>query len=683
MEKLKQFFQKTMDKLKSIYTGEHNILAAAITITGITALSVIGIIIIKVTTSDTDATASTTPAVIKESSTTEEMTTVIETTTAETTTQEVTTEAETTTEEPTTEAPTQPPVKETVPETIPIEEISTVAQKEAEKFDAQEEARRQMAAEEPTEAPTTAPNNNASQTNTQKPVEKPTEPPKVSENAKLVTGIDISHWQTDRGKIDWNKVKNDNIDYVIIKAAGRSIGSSGSLYEDTAFRENIEGALSAGIPVGVYFFSQAVNEQEAREEASLILALIKDYKITYPVVFDWETSNGYRTYSAGLSKEKMNSIASTFCDMVKAAGYTPMVYGNGWDLVNRYNFDELGAKYKIWLARYPACYGGTVRYKVGDALPSGKNIPSTYQMWQYCSDGIVDGITGNVDVNVSFFSYSGTEVPTTAIRLDIANSSLTTNLGTAIDLMDGVTGYNTAGLENKDAISVTVTNSAGETVSQEAAFGTAGTYTVTYRLRDFTGASKSAAASLIVRGTPTLTLTTDTIKIKYNDTINFVSSFKNGGYKNYILSAQDFEGNDISQNVSVALDNGLEQILSSGNVISGSYAATFNADDEKGMKHSVSLKIIIEEQETTTPAETSATEAADKNETTATPETSYMNETTDTTETSYINETTAMSETSYINETATETSAYMSETTAMSEISYMNGIADIQLYIMN
>lgn len=625
MEKFKQFFLKIKDKLIAIYAGEHNILAAVITITGIIALSVTGIIIIKVTTSDTDATASTTPAVITETTSTEEITTEAGTTTeAETT--EPATEAETTTEEPATEAPTEPPTEaKTVPETIPIEEISTVAQKEAEKFDAQEEARKEMAAEKDTEAPTTAPVKNPS---AQSP-EKPTEPPKVSETAKVVTGIDVSHWQSDRGKIDWNKVKNDGIDYVIIKAAGRSIGSDGSLYEDSAYRENIEGALAAGIPVGVYFFSQAITEQEAREEASLILALIKDYKITFPVVFDWETSKGYRTYSSGLSREKMNSIASTFCDMVQAAGYTPMVYGNGEDFTCRYNFDSLCAKYKIWLARYPAPYGGTVRYKVGDPLPSGRNIPSTYQMWQYCSDGAVAGINGNVDVNVSFFSYSGTEVPTTAIRLELSQDSLTTNLGTAIDLMDGVTGFNTAGLEDKASISVIVTNSAGEVVSEDTTFNTPGAYTVTYRLRDFTGASKSADVTLTVRDIPALTLTADTINLSYNDGSDFIASFSNETLMTYIGSATDFEGNDISSDVKILPDNELEQMIVSGIVKAGTYTIAFTADDGKGLTASVSLTIIIAEEETTAPPETTTpAESSVPVETTTAPESPAPAETT-------------------------------------------------------
>ena len=611
MENLKKIFQKTKDKLSTIYTGEHNVLAVLITITGIVALSVTGIIIIKITTSDTDATASTTPAVVRESTTTEEITAEAKTT-QEITTEETTTEQETTTEEPTTEAPTEPPTTtQKVPETIPLEEISTVAQKEAE--EPQEEARKQMAAEKETPEPTTkAPDKKPSEQTTQKPVE----PPKVSETAKIVTGIDISHWQTDRGKIDWNKVKNDGIEYVIIKAAGRSIGNDGSLYEDSAFRENIEGALSAGIPVGVYFFSQALSEQEAREEASLILGLIKDYKITFPVVFDWETSSGYRTYTAGLSKAKMNSIASTFCDMVQAAGYTPMIYGNGDDLTGRYNFDSLCAKYKIWLARWPAKYGGTVRYKVGEALPSGRNIPSTYQMWQYCSDGAVNGIVGNVDVNVSFFSYSGTEVPTTAIRLELANSSFTTNCGTAVNLMEGVTGFNTAGLEDKDSISITLTNGTGEAVSQDTAFNTPGTYTITYKLRDFTGAGKTANATLTVRDIPKLTLTTDTIAVKYNDAYDFIASVKNDIFKDYIISAEDFEGNDISSAVTITPDDELLQLVNSDTVKAGTYTADFTADDGKGLTVTVSLTIIIEDEETTAPPETAA-----PSETTVTSET--------------------------------------------------------------
>lgn len=639
-------------KILAIYTGEHSVLAAVITITGLVALSTAGIIIIKTTTSGSDVTASTTPAQTSETaSTLKETTSKAETTAEETTTEEITTE-EPTTEEPTTEAPTEPPTTKKVPETIPIEEISTVAQKEAEKFDAQEEARKELAKEPVTEKPTPKPTETAT--------EKPTEPPKVSETAKIVTGIDISHWQSDRGKINWTQVKNDGIDYVIIKAAGRSISSSGSLYEDTAFKENIEGALTAGIPVGVYFFSQALTEQEAREEASLILGLIKDYKITYPVVFDWETSSGYRTYTAGLSKAKMNSIASTFCDMVKAAGYTPMVYGNGWDLTCRYDFDSLAAKYKIWLARYPVNYGGRIRYKVGDALPSGNYIPSTYQMWQYCSDGAVNGINGNVDVNVSFFSYSGTEVPTSAIKIDIPNNTITTNAGTAVNLMEGVTGFNTAGLEITDSITVTVNNSAGEAVTQEIAFNSSGTYTVSYSLRDFTGATKTVTATLIVRDAPVITLTTDTLIVKSSDAPAFIAHINDDTLKEYILSATDFEGNDISSNVTVVCDNALEQMLQSGKADLGTYTITFSVDDGTGLSTSCVLTVTITDKETSTSETASSSETTTWQETTSSPENSAP-------ETTSPAETTTPVETTFLSESTTpaETTSHSENTTPL------------------
>ena len=635
MEKIKNFFSLIRKKILAIYTGEHSVLAAVITITGLIALSVAGIIIIKTTTSGADVTASTTPAQTSETTSVKETTSKAETTAEETTTEEMTTE-EPTTEEPTTEAPTEPPTTKKVPETIPIEEISTVAQKEAEKFDAQEEARKELAKEPVTEPPTSKPSEAAT--------EKPTEPPKVSETAKVVTGIDISHWQSDRGKIDWTKVKNDGIDYVIIKAAGRSISSGGSLYEDTAFKENIEGALAAGIPVGVYFFSQALTEQEAREEASLILGLIKNYKITYPVVFDWETASGYRTYSAGLSKEKMNSIASTFCDMVKAAGYTPMVYGNGWDLTNRYNFDSLAAKYKIWLARYPVNYGGRIRYKVGDALPSGNNIPSTYQMWQYCSDGAVNGIIGNVDVNVSFFSYSGTEVPVSAIKIDIPNSTITTNAGTAVNLMEGVTGFNTAGLEATNSIIVTVNNSTGEAVTQDIAFNSPGIYTVSYSLSDFTGATKTVTASLMVKDTPVITLTTDTLTVEYNNASEFIASIKDDTLKANVLSATDFKGNDISSNVVTVCDNALEQMIQSEEISSGTYTITFSVDDGTGVSISCVLTVIIAEQETDTSETASPSETTTQHETTTGSETSVPAEISSPAESTTSEETTSPAE---------------------------------------
>ena len=164
---------------------------------------------------------------------------------------------------------------------------------------------------------------------------------------ETVNGIDVSHWQNDAGGIDWGAVADAGYKFAMIKVAGRSIGDDGNLYEDNYFRYNIEQATANGIKVGVYFFSQALSVQEAYEEASYTLNLIKDYNITYPVAFDWETSSGYRTCDR-LNKDELTSICEAFCDTVKSHGYQPMIYMSKNDWVNKVHTNKLTSKYNVW-----------------------------------------------------------------------------------------------------------------------------------------------------------------------------------------------------------------------------------------------------------------------------------------------------------------------------------------------
>ena len=195
-----------------------------------------------------------------------------------------------------------------------------------------------------------------------------------------VKGIDVSAWQ---GDIDWGKVKGDGIAFVIIRAGYRG-SSEGALNTDKKFHDYIKGATAAGIPVGVYFYSEAVNTSEAKDEANYCLNLIKGYNVSLPVAIDFEPgTNGGRQSKAGLSKDAATSICMTFCDTVKSAGYNAMVYANKSDLTNRLNAGTIAAKYDIWLAQYNSqvTYGGA------------------YTFWQYSSKGSVSGISGNVDMD--------------------------------------------------------------------------------------------------------------------------------------------------------------------------------------------------------------------------------------------------------------------------------------------
>lgn len=218
---------------------------------------------------------------------------------------------------------------------------------------------------------------------------------------ETVNGIDVSHWQNDAGGIDWGAVADAGYKFAMIKVAGRSIGDDGNLYEDNYFRYNIEQATANGIKVGVYFFSQALSVQEAYEEASYTLNLIKDYNITYPVAFDWETSSGYRTCDR-LNKDELTSICEAFCDTVKSHGYQPMIYMSKNDWVNKVHTNKLTSKYNVWLAWYFYKYYNSPSnrlYEDGDEVP---DLDFGYNIWQYTSTANIPGINGACDMNVAF-----------------------------------------------------------------------------------------------------------------------------------------------------------------------------------------------------------------------------------------------------------------------------------------
>lgn len=193
-----------------------------------------------------------------------------------------------------------------------------------------------------------------------------------------VMGIDISKHN---GTVDWNAVKNAGVDFVILRCGYRG-SSSGVLVEDEKFRENIKGASAAGLKIGIYFFSQAVNEMEAVEEASLTLSLIKNYKISYPVYIDVEAANGR---ADGLSASERTKVITAFCETLRDSGYTAGVYSNKNWFTEKMNTGAFG-NYRIWLAQYTETPTYTGRY----------------DMWQYSSRGTIPGIKGDVDLNISY-----------------------------------------------------------------------------------------------------------------------------------------------------------------------------------------------------------------------------------------------------------------------------------------
>lgn len=194
-------------------------------------------------------------------------------------------------------------------------------------------------------------------------------------------GIDVSKWN---GSVDWNAVKNSGVSYVIIRCGYRG-SSQGALIDDPTFAANIKGATAAGLKVGVYFFTQAVDEVEAVEEASMVLDRIKGYKISYPIFLDVEPSGGR---ADSISADTRTAVCKAFCETIQNAGYTAGIYANKTWLTEKLKVSSLSA-YKIWLAQYAAT----------------PNYTGRYDLWQYKSTGKVSGISGSVDMNISYLGY--------------------------------------------------------------------------------------------------------------------------------------------------------------------------------------------------------------------------------------------------------------------------------------
>ena len=248
---------------------------------------------------------------------------------------------------------------------------------------------------------TTTSSETTTDTETATDTEKNTTPSNNNDShLNISKGIDVSKWQSvDKKAIDWNKVKASGVSFVIIRAGYRS-ATSNELCQDPYFKKHIEGALKAGLKVGVYFHSQAITENEALEEVDYLINLIKEYDITYPVCCDYEPSLSSRDEVANIDKNLATHIAKTFLSKVKSHGYDAMLYSDHNDINNFFNVNEL-SEYKIWIGCYDKKYEKTgVQYKTGDALPQESY---TYHMWQYSCTGRVPGIQGDVDLNVAFF----------------------------------------------------------------------------------------------------------------------------------------------------------------------------------------------------------------------------------------------------------------------------------------
>lgn len=240
-------------------------------------------------------------------------------------------------------------------------------------------------------------------------------------------GIDVSYHN---GTLDWSTIKAAGVDFAILRAAYRGYGTEGTLVRDAKFAEYMQGAMSQGIPVGAYIYSQAITTAEAVQEANYILNIVRGYSLDLPIVFDYEFA-GVKTgrldsaWSSGkLNKSKMTDIALAFCDTIKNAGYDAMVYANKTFLSKNLDHEVIeNAGYDVWLAHYT----------------TNTNYTGDYKIWQYTSSGRIPGIAKKVfDCN---FMYSGTismslkisNIPNQIYKgYDVSPSVTVTNGGTVL-----------------------------------------------------------------------------------------------------------------------------------------------------------------------------------------------------------------------------------------------------------
>ena len=203
------------------------------------------------------------------------------------------------------------------------------------------------------------------------------------ENGERVShkGIYVSKYQE---SINWKKVADDEVEYAFIRLGIRGY-TEGEILVDDTFQENMEGALDNDIDVGVYFFTQATSEAEAEEEAAFVIDSIEGYDVSYPVVIDIESVSNRKARTNDLTKEERTKYCITFCEKIKEAGYTPMIYGNLKTFMLMLDMEQL-EDYDKWFAYYD----------------EQMYFPYEFKIWQYTNTGKVSGIDGEVDLNISF-----------------------------------------------------------------------------------------------------------------------------------------------------------------------------------------------------------------------------------------------------------------------------------------
>lgn len=258
------------------------------------------------------------------------------------------------------------------------------------------------------------------------------------EDYQLINGIDVSWWQAKNKTttlLNWEEIHNAGIDFAFVRVGSRD-SSSGSIYEDTAADSHIQAALENDINIGLYIFSQALTEKEAREEANFVLNQIDkyDWDVTLPIVIDREKGSYNRLTAGKLSKTKETAVCQAFADTIVEAGYQASVYASYSWIKSYINTDDL-TDCGIWIARYNNTT--TSNTKSGTAYA---DVPYDYDFWQYSSTSRVDGYSGNLDTN---FWYKDTSIKTTGLKAtaESATGPITLSWSKAADDVAGYRVY--------------------------------------------------------------------------------------------------------------------------------------------------------------------------------------------------------------------------------------------------
>lgn len=222
---------------------------------------------------------------------------------------------------------------------------------------------------------------------------------RAKETDEITTGIDVARYQ---GTIDWERLATSSVDFAMVRLGYRS-SSDGTIVEDSNARYNLQEAQKNGIHLGAYFFSTAVSEEEAVEEANWAADILDQYSITYPVAYDCEGYQEPNSRQQGMTAQERTDVALAFLKQIEKRGYEGMFYSSKNELEYRkWEIERIEKDYKIWVAQYPA-----------DPYPTteSSSYSGLHHMWQYTTNGVVPGIALNVDLNVAYFGYEEVNPP--------------------------------------------------------------------------------------------------------------------------------------------------------------------------------------------------------------------------------------------------------------------------------